>query len=428
MNRFFTTVCFGLLVLLNVSCEKTSNDFSFKDEEKKDNLNSNWETALFDYIVKAGNVEDFKAALTAANLDKTTKRYRIFLPAGEYNLGNVYGTAVKRSQVSIIGESMEKTIIRNNPPEAGIGITATVFIDGASDTYIQDITLKNDWPYVEKGGGVAVCLQDKGDKTILKHVKMLSYQDTYFSDNRSMRSYLEDCEIHGTVDFICGGGDVFFNRNLLYLESRSGNVIAAPRGETKYGYVFKDCIIDGAEINNNSYCLGRPWSEAPKTVFLNTTMKVIPTSAGWTNMGPLPALFAEYNSHTSDGSAIDYTKRKKIYRVNNIDTPYNGPTVLTDAQAAEYTIENVLKGTDYWAPNVYTTQLQAPAIEHNNNVLTWPVIENALCYVIYKDGVYVAQTIEERFSISVKGIYMVYAVNKMGGLSMASNAMNVSAI
>ena len=68
---------------------------------------------------------------------------------------------------------------------------------------------------------------------------MLSYQDTYYSNepNGKGQFYFEDSEIHGTVDYVCGGGDVYFNRVLFVNESRkegekSGeDVIAAPNSK-----------------------------------------------------------------------------------------------------------------------------------------------------------------------------------------------------
>lgn len=77
---------------------------------------------------------------------------------------------------------------------------------------------------------------------------MLSYQDTYYSQNNAMQSYFEDCDIHGTVDFICGGGDVRFQHTTLSLEPRNakgegGRTITAPTTTTNYGYVFDDCSI-----------------------------------------------------------------------------------------------------------------------------------------------------------------------------------------
>ena len=112
-------------------------------------------------------------------------------------------------------------------------------------------------------------------------VKLQSTQDTYYSTTGNYRSYWEDGEIHGTVDFICGGGDILFNKCLLCLESRAGNVITAPAGTGSWGYVFRNCTIDGYAINSKSYRLGRAWSNSPRAVYINTTMKLLPTDLAW---------------------------------------------------------------------------------------------------------------------------------------------------
>ena len=54
---------------------------------------------------------------------------------------------------------------------------------------------------------------------------MLSYQDTYYGFNNGMQSYWEDCDIHGTVDFIRGGGDVRFQNTTLSLEILSQGTV-----------------------------------------------------------------------------------------------------------------------------------------------------------------------------------------------------------
>ena len=143
-------------------------------------------------------------------------RTKIFVPNGKYDLGKTCLTKISGNNISLIGESMEGTIIVNAPDVAneGIGTTATILNTG-KNTYLQDITLQNALDYYGSGAaGRAVCLQDKGANTICKNVRMLSYQDTYYS-NANNAFYWETSEIHGTVDFICGGGDVFFNKCLL---------------------------------------------------------------------------------------------------------------------------------------------------------------------------------------------------------------------
>ena len=64
-------------------------------------------------------------------------------------------------------------------------------------------------------------VQKVSDRTICNRVKMLAYQDTYYSDNDQCQLYFQDSEIHGTVGFICGDGDVWFERCLLVTEKRT---------------------------------------------------------------------------------------------------------------------------------------------------------------------------------------------------------------
>ncbi|MGV2541495.1 hypothetical protein FO502_19010, partial [Bacillus pumilus] len=84
-------------------------------------------------------------------------------------------------------------------------------------------------------------------------------------------------EIHGTVDFICGSGDVFFRRVTLVSESRSAgsktvsNVIAAPYpgGSVAHGYVFDSCTV----LNRaKELSLGRSWGGQSRLAWLNTTL------------------------------------------------------------------------------------------------------------------------------------------------------------
>ncbi|MBN1761375.1 MAG: hypothetical protein JW863_23835, partial [Chitinispirillaceae bacterium] len=213
----------------------------------------------FDFVV--GVDGDFRAALASAS---GANRYYIFFPDGEYNIGTLTGdgnqmTTVTKSNISFIGQSTDKTIIANKAVNEGISITATLYFNKANNLYLQDLTVLNKGNYGDPAAvnqtGRYVAIQDRGDRNIYKNVKLLSNQDTYYS--LSSRTYWEECEIHGFVDFICGYGDVFFNRCLLYLENRSSVVIAAPSTQTSWGYVFMDCTIDGAA--GDGYRLGRPW-------------------------------------------------------------------------------------------------------------------------------------------------------------------------
>lgn len=380
----------------------------------------------YDAIVS--NAEELLEALEKGNAASTSgARFRIFLHDGLYDLGSLCLTDVK-SNISLIGESMENTMIVNKAPAEGISVSATLRPTG-ENIYMQDITLKNAYDYVGTTGR-AVCLQDKGNKNVYKNVRMLSYQDTYYSNNNRMRSYFEECEIHGTVDFICGGGDVFFNRTLFFLEDRSGNCITAPAGDTQWGYVFNDCTIDGYDSNKGSYALGRPWQGAPMSVWINTTMKVLPKAEGWSDMSQtiIPKLFAEYNSHTESGMPVDCSARKTKYTGGKI--PYS--PVLTKDEAARFTLENVLSGNDSWQPALLTEQAAAPILTVNGSTLSWNASNYVFCYAICKNGKVIDFTNETSYTIPAdatdKDVFTVRAANLMGGLGKPSNASNATGI
>ena len=137
----------------------------------------------------------------------------IRLPDGIYDLGPLALTAIEANDVTIIGESMEGTIIRNKPDYRyeSIDKSATLRIaPGVEGTTLLNLTIENALDYYHDDNGRGVALWDQGTKTVCRNVRLLGHQDTYFSDNEGGTHYFEDCEIHGTVDFICGDGDVYF--------------------------------------------------------------------------------------------------------------------------------------------------------------------------------------------------------------------------
>lgn len=388
---------------------------------------------VFDFVV--GVDGDFKAALQAAqNNAASGNRFYIFFPDGEYNIGTNTGdanqmTTINIPRLSIIGQSADNVVIFNKSIQESINSTATMYFSSASSgNYLQDVSLMNKMDFrtgTFVGRGVA--LWDQGNKNIYKRVKLLSNQDTYFSGN-AIRSYFEESAIHGTVDFICGGGDIFFNECLIYLENRTNNVITAPATSTPWGYVFNNCTIDGFSINNNGYRLGRPWSNAPKAVFLNTTMKVLPVAAGWGDpMNVVPAVFAEYQSKTASGSLVDLSNRRTTY-TKDANTVVLNP-VLTSAQANTYTIENVLGGSDNWQPQLYTDQAGAPVISVTDNLISWANNDYVLCWGIFKNNQFVTFVTEPNYELPaglVEGdVITVRAANEMGGLGEASNSYEV---
>lgn len=416
--------------------------------------------ALYDFIVP--NDGDFKAALAAAaKRTDTSKRFRIFIKQGDYKIpadeksevkgsdGKTYAnptTYMNTPNVSIIGESMDNTSITNTVPAVecdngfgkanvleGIGKGDVLSLEsGAVNTYFQDIKM-----YSSMGDkkGRDIVLNDKSNKTICKNVNLWAYQDTYVSNNQKGRFYFEGGILRGNTDFLCGKGDVYYN-NVDLLMCGTG-YLAVPSQPTQYGYIFKDCTIkDGSDTGiNGKYKLGRPWGKGtPIALFIDTKMEVIPTAAGWDEMsGGYPKRFAEYNSTTATGSAVDLSGRKLVYDAYDAKVGDNytnrrnetaGSPVLTTEEAASYSIETVMGGDDDWDPTAATEQASAPSnVKLNGTTLAWDNNDYALLWAVCKNGKVVDFTIKPTYLVDdASATWSVRAANEMGGLSEATAA------
>ena len=103
-----------------------------------------------------------------------------------------------------------------------------------------------------------------------------------------------------------------------------------------------------------SWHLGRPWQNEPRSVYLHTTMEVPCAAEGWKAMSTVPTHFYEYDSRDAAGNVIDLSARTNSSTSTNTYVP-----VLTDEQAAAYTVRNVLGGTDSWDAAAIAVQATA---------------------------------------------------------------------
>ena len=105
-------------------------------------------------------------------------------------------------------------------------------------------------------------------------------------------------------------------------------------------------------------------------------------------MGTIPKIFAEYNSYNANGQQFDLSGRKKTYSYTDSST---GQVVtgdveknaLTDSEAAQYTYENVIMGSDGWNPRAYFEPVAKPTnVQASGKTLSWTKVDYAICYVI----------------------------------------------
>ena len=379
------------------------------------------------YVVAPGNAGNFLTMLDLANANaKAGQRTCIFLPDGTYDLGKTCLTTVSGNNISIIGQSMDKTIIKNAPnfKNEGIGTTATLFVTG-QNLYLQDLTLQNALDYYKSGSaGRAVCLQDKGANTICKNVKMLSYQDTYYS-NGNGKYYWEDSEIHGTVDFLCGGGDVYYNRCKFVTEKRQADgrgecTIAAPYTDNgcQWGYVMNDCTV---EALSEKFNLGRAWGGTPRLAYINTTLlqpeKISSTRFTTSGMNVAADKFVEYNSVDAQGKVV--SPASNVLKFTKDKTVNEMETILTAEQAAGYALDKVFPT---WTPDQDCQQKGIGLLKASDNTLSWDAADGAKAYAVFYKGQFVDMTAATTYAISDGNAddYSVRAANAMGGFGGAS--------
>ena len=447
----------------------------------------------FNFIVgKDGNMDE---AIKAANEHtKTDHRYYIFVPDGDYQLtgnttisfsedpvdengkprkdmnGQNNGmTEISKSNISLIGQSKEGVKIWNHPVVEGISYTATINLTkGTNDFYAQDLTLENQFNYWgalggSSGAGRAVAFWDRGNRSILKNVALMSWQDTYYSDNSSpdYRGYFENCDLAGVVDWICGNGDIWFEKCNLIVRDRTGNNIAAPNTEAgqAWGYVFNNCTIrpetdKPTQLKGNDWTLARPWNNSPACTFLNTKMYTQPRTYGWNRMtSGLVVRFHEYNSVDESDTPIPLGTRSLAACS---PAPGSDDCILTDTTG--YNIRNVMGGTDAFEPQILCRQIDALSglqskkdeenedkekvdtenhiiwddnLVLNDDKLQWKDQKEALCYFLFKldetKEKWIYQTnVTENFIYLTQygsGYYCVRAANQRGGLGSATKAI-----
>jgi hypothetical protein len=374
-------------------------------------------------IVKQG---DASSLLDAIEVAKGIENAKIFLPNGTYDLGNTVKTVISGKNVSLIGQSAENTIITTRPTQEGLG-TADLLNNTGEGLYMQDITLKNDFAY---GGndGRAASFHDQGTKTIGKNVFLLSHQDTYYSHKVGGLYYWEGGELHGTVDYLCGNGKVYFNEVKLVNEVRGSATITA----NSEIYVFNNCTV---ENNANTYNLGRAWSDNPVCVYLNTTLldggaKLVNTRWNLSGLNCDYSVAGEYGTKDANGQDITPAKNEVTFTKQN--TRMN--TILDASALQTYSIENVLGD---WATNAKNEvrQLEAPAdAKYENNTVTFGMKDNGMtACALFKNGEFVGISDNGVFNdIDIdpaKDVLTIRTANMRGGFgpegSVASTVTSV---
>ena len=293
-----------------------------------------------DLVVAADGSGDFKTVQAAVDAvpDNSAARTTILIRKGTY--AELVVVRREKKNLTVRGEDRKQTIIaatnnaRLNPQRR------EMFSAEADDFRLENLTLHNTTP---KGGSQAETIRVRADRVVLDRCDFKSFQDTLRLDGRV---YVRECHIEGDVDFIWGGGTVYFDRcDILALHD--GYLVQSRNGAEKFGYVFSDCRIDTAP-DLKRFVLARidPGRFAHSHVaFLNCSLGSGVSAAGWIFDGPGAATskettrFWEFRSTTLSGQPVDVAQRAA------------GSRQLTAAEAAQQRdLAHILGGADKWNP------------------------------------------------------------------------------
>jgi pectin methylesterase-like acyl-CoA thioesterase len=289
------------------------------------------------FTVAADGSGDFKSvqmAVDAAPLSGATifirpgiYREKLLLTKGHLQLR---GTGTDASKVVLNYDDSAGTA-------GGTTKSASVTVSG-DDFYAENLTVENAFsrtrPLTHEGSQ-AVALKISGDRSVLRNVRFLGYQDTLYANGKPARQYFADCYIEGNVDFIFGDARAFFENCEIHSKAHSTVMITAQsklHPEEQSGYVFGHCRLT-ADADAKDVYLGRPWRAYATVVFMNTEMGPWIAPEGWhewehDGKPSLPTVF--YAEYKSCGPGANPARRQ-----------------LSDAEAKKFAVTTFFDG---WNP------------------------------------------------------------------------------
>lgn len=234
----------------------------------------------------------------------------------------------------------------------GTGKSGSMTVTG-DDFIAENLTIQNDWEKKNARigeGSQAVALMISGDREVLRHVRLLGYQDTLYAGSKychgkddatagpcqAARMLFADCYIEGHVDFIFGDAKAAFERCELHGMTHPMVALTAqsklfPQEDS--GYLFRDCKITMDMAVDKLY-FGRQWRTYSTVFFINTKADdAVVQPQGWLEWGGRLAT-STYGEYGTTGAKTD--------------ARIPPSRQLTKAEADKLTVKSWLAGKDGW--------------------------------------------------------------------------------
>jgi pectinesterase len=292
----------------------------------------------------SGNYTTVQAAINAAPSNRT-QWYTIYIKNGSYR--EVVTVPAEKPYLRLVGQSASGTILTYGNYASGVGSTAgsaSAFLK-AKNFIAKNLTFENsfDYPNSSAANKQAVAAEPLADRQVYVNCRFTGYQDTLYVKHTG-RNYFKDCFIQGHTDFIFGEATAVFDQCEINSRPKNGGCISAPStlAGTTYGLIFMDCDVTGT---STGVWLGRPWHPSSSTqslrsmaVYLYCNLGSHIATDGWTSMsGVYPSTERMYEYSNSGAGAKINSARPQ----------------LSASQAANYTVTNILRGSDNWDPQAW---------------------------------------------------------------------------
>lgn len=263
---------------------------------------------------------------------------RVTVPRGKRFI-RVVGEGATPADVAIRYSLSAKDTIPPSTQPVGTSGSSIVFVH-ADDFTAENVTFENSAGDV----GQAVAVKITGDRVVFRNCRFIGWQDTLYPSGG--RVYFDRCHVEGRVDFIFGKSTAVFERCTIHSKNGGYVTAASTPPDQPFGFVFLDCKLTG---EGAPALLGRPWQwdrgRKAAVAFLRCEMGPHVKPEGWNRWDRPdkpnldPGAVTRYYEYRCTGPGAD--------RAGRVDWSRE----LSNEEAAAYTVQNVLAGSDGWNPN-----------------------------------------------------------------------------
>lgn len=283
----------------------------------------------------------------------STRRIIIYVKAGKYVEENL-NVGRKKINVMFMGDGKGKTVISGGLSKSDDVTTfrTASFAASGMGFIARDMTFENT---AGPSKHQAVALRVGADHGVVYRCSIIGYQDTLYV--YSNRQFYRECDIYGTVDFICGNAAVVLQNCNIFarkpMDFQKNTVTAQNRKypQQNTGISIHSCkILATADLEASKSrfptYLGRPWKLYSRTVVMLSYLGDHINPQGWLEWNARFALdtlyYGEYMNQ-GPGAALGQRVTWPGYHIINSST-----------EASKFTVDEFIFGSE-WLPSTGVT-------------------------------------------------------------------------